>query len=152
MNILFFLTPKKEVAFVPENCTLRQALEKLDHYHYTALPILNERGMYVGTLTEGDLLRYIKDHASLNLRSAEDVPIKKVPRRWYYKPVHVGCTMEELVETSLQQNFVPVIDDCDVFIGIIPRRHIIQHFYQQLPKQPDVPLTTPQTIPERASV
>ena len=134
MNILFFLTPKKDVAFVPENCTLRQALEKMEHYRYTALPILNEQGMYVGTLTEGDLLRYIKGHASLNLKSAEDIRISSLPKRWYYKPVNIGCTMEELVEASMQQNFVPVIDDSKVFIGIIRRRHIIEHFYNQLKK------------------
>lgn len=132
MNILFFLTPKKDVAFVPYNCTLRQALETMDQYRYTALPILNDQGMYVGTLTEGDLLRYIKGHASLNLKSAEDIRISSLPRRWHYKPVNIGCTMEELVEASIRQNFVPVIDDSKVFIGIIRRRHIIEQLYKQL--------------------
>ena len=31
MNILFFLTPKSEVACVQEADTLRQALEKMEH-------------------------------------------------------------------------------------------------------------------------
>ncbi len=148
MNILFFLTPKSDVAFLPEHCTLRQALEKMDHYRYTALPILNEQGMYIGTLTEGDLLRYIKDHASLNLKSAEDVRLDKLPRRWYYKPVNIGCTMEELVEASMQQNFVPVIDDSKVFIGIIRRKHIIENLYKKAQQPQPVAV---QPLQERAS-
>ena len=135
MNILFFLTPKKDVAFVPENCTLRQALEKMEHYRYTALPILNEQGLYVGTLTEGDLLRYIKSHASLNLKSSEDVRISALPKRWNYKPVNIDCTMEELVEASMQQNFVPVLDDNKSFIGIVTRKDIMKYFAGDMKKK-----------------
>ena len=104
--------------------------------------------MYLGTLTEGDLLRYIKDHASLNLKSAENVRLDKIPRRWYYKPVNIGCTMEELVEASMQQNFVPVIDDGKVFIGIIRRKHIIENLYKK--SQQPQPVAA-QTLQERAS-
>jgi len=57
-NILFFLTPKAMCAFLYDDYTIRQALEKMEAAGYTALPILNKRGEYRGTLTEGDLLAF----------------------------------------------------------------------------------------------
>lgn len=38
MNIAFFLIPKKEVAYLPIKCTMRQALEKMEYHKYTASP------------------------------------------------------------------------------------------------------------------
>ena len=60
MNILFFLTPKSEVAYISEEDTLRQALEKMEYHKYSAIPIISRTGRYIGTLTEGDLLWGIK--------------------------------------------------------------------------------------------
>lgn len=60
MNILFFLTPKSEVAYVEETDTLRQALEKMEHHGYAAVPLLSTEGKYLGTLTDGDVLWGLK--------------------------------------------------------------------------------------------
>ena len=60
MNILLFLTPKKDVAYLYDDYSIRQALEKMEHHRYTAIPIINKKGEYVGTLTEGDILWYLK--------------------------------------------------------------------------------------------
>ena len=57
MNLLFFLTPKTEVAFLYDDFTLRQAIEKMEYHRYSAIPILNRKGEYVGTITEGDIDR-----------------------------------------------------------------------------------------------
>ena len=56
MNILFFLTPKSEIAFIYNDFTLKQALEKMEYYRYSAVPIIDKDGKYVGTITEGDIL------------------------------------------------------------------------------------------------
>ena len=135
MNILFFLTPKSEVAYIYNDGTLRQAMKKMEYYRYTAIPILNHAGQYIGTLTEGDLLRIIKKQYSLNLHDAEDFPIEEIPRRWKYAPVNAGCTIEELVDTSMQQNFVPVIDGQKCFIGIITRKNIIEYLCEKTEKK-----------------
>ena len=50
MNILFFLTPKSMCAYLEDKSTLRQALERMEVAGYAALPILNEKGEYCGTL------------------------------------------------------------------------------------------------------
>ena len=53
MNLLFFLTPKSEVAYVEESDSLRQVLEKMEYHGYTAVPLLSPDGRYIGTITEG---------------------------------------------------------------------------------------------------
>lgn len=129
MNVLFFLTPKSEVAYLYEDYSLRQALEKMEHYRYSAVPVIDRNGCYVGTLTEGDLLWYIKDHKIIDIYATEDIPLAKVKRRWYNEPVNIDCEIEDLILTSMNQNFVPVIDDKKIFIGIIRRKDIIEYCY-----------------------
>ena len=60
MNILFYLKPKNEIVYLYDDFTLRQVLEKMEKHRYSAVPVINRNGNYVGTLTEGDLLWHLK--------------------------------------------------------------------------------------------
>ncbi len=131
-NILFFLHPKAMCAFVYDDFTIRQALEKMEAAGYAALPILNKRGEYRGTLTEGDLLWALKNMCYMDMRQAEARRIMEITRRKDYIPVRVTTGMHDLVERASNQNFVPVVDDKDTFIGIITRSAIIKYCHQQL--------------------
>lgn len=131
MNILFFLTPKSEVAYINENDTIRQALEKMEYHKYSAVPIISRTGRYVGTLTEGDLLWGIKNQFNLDLKGAEKIPVTAVRRRMDNRPVTAGEDMEDLIMKAMNQNFIPVLDDKKSFIGIITRKDIIKYFYQK---------------------
>ncbi len=131
MNVLFFLTPKSEVAFIYEDDSLRQALEKMENHTYSAVPIISRSGQYVGTITEGDLLWGIKNQFNLNLKDAERVGISTIKRKLDYQPVYADANMESLIERALNQNFVPVVDDQKNFIGIIRRKDIILYYYKQ---------------------
>ena len=131
MNILFFLTPKSEVAYISEEDTLRQALEKMEYHKYSAIPIISRTGRYIGTLTEGDLLWGIKNQYHLDLKGAEKIPITAIKRRLDNRPVKADADMEDLIGKALNQNFVPVLDDQKCFIGIITRKDIIQYFYKK---------------------
>ena len=134
MNILFFLTPKSDVAVIQAESTLRQTLEKLEVYGYTALPVVSRSGKYVGTITEGDLLWYIKSHANLNLFDAEDVPLMKVKRKRDNAPVSINASMESLFDKVLNQNFVPVTDDDNIFIGIVTRKDVMTYLKNEQDK------------------
>ena len=131
-NILFFLTPKAMCAFLYDDFTMRQALEKMESAGYAALPILNKRGEYRGTLTEGDLLWAIKNMCYMDMRQAEAHRIMEISRRKDNIPVRVTTSMLDLIERAPHQNFVPVVDDKDAFIGIVTRKAIIQYCQQQL--------------------
>ncbi|MEY8738848.1 CBS domain-containing protein [Bacillales bacterium AN1005] len=66
MNVAFFLIPKQEVAFVFQHWTMRQVMEKMEYHRYSAVPILNKDGHYLGTITEGDLLWKMKNTGNLD--------------------------------------------------------------------------------------
>ena len=131
-NILFFLTPKAMCVCLYDDYTVRQALERMEAAGYAALPILNKRGEYRGTLTQGDLLGALKNMCYLDMRQAEAHRIMEISRKKDNVPVKVTTSMHELVERASSQNFVPVVDDKDTFIGIITRGAIIKYWSQRL--------------------
>ena len=135
MNVLFFLKPKGELAYLYDDCTLRQGVEKLERSGFTAIPIINRKGEYIGTITEGDILWTLKNKFALDLRMAEDVPIQTVKRRMRFEPISIDANMEDLVSKAMNQNFVPVIDDKRIFIGIVTRKDIIEFCYKEYTKQ-----------------
>ena len=130
MNILFFLTPKCDVAYVEEEDSLRNTLEKMEFHRYSAIPVLSKDGKFAGTRTEGDLLWEIKNQLNLDLKEAEKVLVKDIPMRKHFEAVGINSSMEGLVARSLTQNFVPVVDDLGHFIGIVKRRDLMDYLYR----------------------
>jgi predicted transcriptional regulator len=131
-NVLFFLTPKAMCACLYDDYTIRQALEKMEFAGYAALPILNKRGEYRGTLTEGDLLWALKNMCYMDIRQAEAHRIMEIAHKKEYIPVRVNTNMHDLVERAKSQNFVPVVDDKDTFIGLVTRSAIVKYCMQKL--------------------
>ena len=131
-NILFFLTPKAMCAFVRDDYTIRQALEKMESAGYAALPILSRQGEYKGTLTEGDLLWALKNMCNMDMRQAEVHRIMEISHRRHNIAVPVTANMHDLIERAGSQNFIPVVDDKDTFIGISTRSAIVKYCHQLL--------------------
>lgn len=127
MKVAFFLTLKEDVVYLPVDATMRQALERMEHHRYSAVPLLDNAGRYVGTLTEGDLLWKLKHTPDLTFAQTETYRLADVPRHVNNEPVHIDAEMEELLSKALGQNFVPVVDSRDVFIGIVRRRDLIKY-------------------------
>lgn len=135
MNVAFFLKPKSEVAYLLSNWTIRQGLEKMCNHGYTAIPVLNEEGKYIGTVSEGDFLWYIikgentENIKQVDIREQENTKIFNIIKNNKKAPVKITAKMEELFEKAMEQNFVCVVDDRDFFIGIVTRKDIIKYFY-----------------------
>ncbi|MCP1101074.1 CBS domain-containing protein [Aequitasia blattaphilus] len=135
MNIMFFLKPKSELAYIYDYHTLRQALEIMEHHRYSSVPIISKDGEYIGTITEGDLLWYLKSSNILSIKDAEDIPILSLDRKSSYDSVNGNSDMESLIMKALNQNFVPVTDDMNNFIGIITRKDIILYYYNRMEEE-----------------
>ncbi|OPA79036.1 hypothetical protein BVG16_07990 [Paenibacillus selenitireducens] len=128
MNIAFFLLPKNEVVCLTQESTLRQTLERMEYHRFTSVPVLSEIGEYVGTCTEGDLLWFMKNsEGKITFENASKVLLKDVPLRSANKPVLIDSNMEDLISLAKVQNFVPVVDDMNKFIGIVRRSEIISY-------------------------
>ena len=65
------------------------------------------------------------------LQEMEEIRIKSLPRKRDNEPVNINCNIDDLIMTSMNQNFVPVIDDNRIFIGIVTRKSIIGYCYNQ---------------------
>lgn len=128
MNIAFFLLPKQEVVCLTQDATLRQTLERMEYHRYTAVPILTHDGGYSGIVTEGDLLWYMKSHPEVTFEQAHRVKLADIPLRLAdNQAVRIDSNIEDLISLVKLQNFVPVVDDMNRFIGIVRRSDIIDY-------------------------
>lgn len=132
MNIASFLLPKAEVAYLRDDMTLRQGLEKLRRSGFTAIPVIDIEDRYVGVISVGDflwnILAYNQSLESITLKSLEYMTVRDFIQSGKVRSARIDTAMENLLEQAKNQNFVPVVDDRNVFIGIVTRSDIIKYF------------------------
>ena len=132
MNALLLLTPKNQLKFLDASNTARQGVEKIKVTGYSAIPVVDgQTGIYVGTISEGDLLWGLLDTPNQNLYDLEQIKLIDLIDSNKYKPMHVQSSMEEVVESIMNQNFIPLVDDRGVFMGIVTRRKVIEYYYRK---------------------
>jgi len=121
-----------------EDTTLRQTLERMEYHRYTAVPIINDDGGYAGTVTEGDLLWFMKSRPDFTFEMANKVKLSDIPLRLTNKTVRIDANMDDLISLAKVQNFVPVVDDINRFIGIVRRSEIIDYCQKLIMDQQSV--------------
>ena len=126
MNILHFIMPKAEVAFLNADSTVRQGLEKMLFHGHSAIPVVDSEGRYEGTVTEGNFLRALYNDREPDLKRLENIELRSIIRR-DYKAISANADINEILSNAINQNFVPVVDDRGMFIGIITRKSIIRY-------------------------
>lgn len=139
MNIAYFLTPKQDTAYLYDDYTLRQALEKMRAHGYTQIPVISREGKYIDIVTEGDFLWYMLDCGGVSLPDAEELMLRDVLSRVRPRPfqcARITATVDEIVALVMNQNFLPVTDDDGSYIGIVTRRSIIRHFVSEYISKP----------------
>lgn len=127
MNIARFLIPKVNSVYLTETQTVRQGLEKLLRHRYAAIPVLKENGEFSGCVSEGDFLRHIMASDTTNLKDHEKCKIVDIMRFDFCPPLTITASIEDVVDQSRQQNFVPIVDDRNTFIGIVTRKDVISY-------------------------
>ncbi|MDO4565525.1 MAG: CBS domain-containing protein [Clostridia bacterium] len=132
MNLLFFLTPKQDVCVLKKDQTVRQAIEKLRTSRHTAVPVIDCEGRYCGTIADSDLLHVVIEHESP--RDWERIPLHTIVKKNLNPAVNVSTHVDDLLQSATERNFVPVVDDYGVFIGIVTRKDIIRYFISEQKK------------------
>lgn len=130
MNIAKLMIPKVSTAFLHENDTIRQGLERFTIHGYTAIPVLNDREQYIGSVTEGDFLRHLVKTGTTDWKAQEQFRIKSILRRDFCPPLSIDAAPEEVVSAILNQNFVPIIDGRGTLCGILTRKSVIEYLSQ----------------------
>ena len=130
MNILRFLVPKSLVEYIPASSTVRQAYEKMRYHSYVAIPVLDEEGIYVGTVKRDDVSKFFIENGAADFKSAEKVGIDKLIDPEYSRPLYHNSKIEDMIVGVREHNFVPVVDDRGCFIGIILRRDVLDFLFK----------------------
>ena len=61
------------------------------------------------------------------MKDTEKLRILDILRDNTYPPVRITASMEQMLSSALNQNFIPVVDDLGKFIGIVTRKDILRH-------------------------
>lgn len=135
MNIMFFLTHKSEVTYLYDDMGMKEGLEKLQASGYHAIPLISREGEYLGTVTEGDFLWMICEYGEIiGDKKTRSLQMRDLPRRCDNKAVDANAKIMDLLSRASNQNFVPVIDDRNMFIGIVTRKKIFDYCKENLKK------------------
>lgn len=132
MDIKSFLYPKNEVSYLTTSSTMKDALDKLEACQYSAIPILDDNGRYYGTLSEGDLLWKLKSTPGLEFDNMHEIPVVAIKKRLKVECVALGADLDDMLALAADQNFVPVVDDDRVFLGIVRRKDIIEYYTRNI--------------------
>ncbi|UKS29266.1 CBS domain-containing protein [Paenibacillus sp. HWE-109] len=132
MKTASFLLPKDKVAYIHSSSSMKEALEQLEQHYYTALPIVDPEGKYAGTLSEGDLLWTLKDTPGLDFTNMDQIQVCDIEKNTRNESVSIHAHMEDMLALAADQNFVPVVDDNFIFLGIIRRKDIIEYYMRNI--------------------
>lgn len=137
MNIAYFLKTKGDVSYLYDSFSLRQGLEKMRNHGHSAIPVLSDDNKYIGTISEGDFLWYLVDDRKktlykANIKSLDEIKIRDIFKKGKNPSVRITATMDEMLMRAMDQNFIPVVDDRNYFIGIITRRDIMHYINSKL--------------------
>ena len=132
MNIAYFLTPKADVRTLFDDNTFRKGLEILQDGLYTVVPVTTRDNLYVGAVSTSDFLWYMYDgvvdeNGNVSTKPVKGILVRDIMKKGTYPAVSVTSSLEQLLERIMNQNFVPVVDARNAFIGIVTRHNVLEY-------------------------
>lgn len=132
-NVLSLLTPKTSLVYLNDNVTIRQALEKMRVHRFTSIPVINHLdGTYVGSVAEGDLLYNLIKEESVSIKELENKSITSIIRPLYMPAMKADTTIKELIDLITIQNYVPIVDDRNILMGIVTRKSAMKYLLSKI--------------------
>lgn len=131
MNVFQLLITKNEASYLSEDTLVSDAIKQLRTSGYTAVPVIREDGTYAGTVSEGDFLWAFLDEND-EAGKKMSFPVKTIMQPGRNPAVKIDVELPLLFSEALNRNFVPVVDDRDMFIGIVTRKQVITFLMKHL--------------------
>ena len=126
-NPLLLLTPKTQLAILDDSMSIRQGLEKMKAHGFSAIPVINHLdGTYLGSISEGDFLWYILANDATK-EKLEETKLLKLIKTDKMPAVKVDADINDLLQMVMVQNYVPIVDDRNILMGIVTRRSVLNH-------------------------
>lgn len=127
VNIAAIMLPKVSTVQICENNTVRQGMEVFARYGYTAIPVVSEEGKYLGSVSEGDFWRHMCRIGTTDKKAQEKYRIRDIFRPDFCEPLPIDADIDQVVETALKQNFIPIIDGRGYLSGMVTRQILIRY-------------------------
>ena len=104
MNIFGILVPKQMITYLYADDSLDMAVKKLIESGFTAVPVLDKAGVYVGVVSKGDFLNMVMECGRDKL--AEHTVSEIISQDKEAFIINTVST-EEIMEKILDRNFCP---------------------------------------------
>ena len=130
MNAFKLIIDKAECKYLYEDIPFVDGLRQFQEGGYTAVPVIKNDGTYAGTIRDKDFLqKYINPddlNKPNNLEKLTNMTVGDIVKPEMNPAINISKDINDVLLLSMQQNFVPIVDDRDVFVGIITRKDIIK--------------------------
>lgn len=127
MNVAFLLTPKKQLVYANLTSTIRQVFERMRYYNCMQIIILNNKGEYAGFISKDDLISKINTSPKLEFKDLNKIGILDIVKYMINKPIGIDSEIEDVENSMKNKSFLPVVDDNNVFIGIVKKEDILNY-------------------------
>ena len=132
MNTAMLLKPKSMVAYIYGDLPAKEGLKEFIAHGFTAVPVIDREGMYLGVVSERDFLYRLLDAGSVEAADANGYTVADLVSDTRFEAVTIVADMDILFNRIIEQNFVPVIDSRGMFSGIVTRKDVLMHMKHRL--------------------
>lgn len=103
MNIAMMI-PKALTVVLVSTATVRQGLEIMRNHSYTAVPVTNEEGVYIGCVTEGDFLQHLFCVGTTDLGSHERHKLGSILREGFCPALSITAAEEGVCDSKRRKS------------------------------------------------
>ena len=132
MNTAMLLKPKSMGAYIYGDLSAKEGLKEFIAHGFTAVPVIDREGMYLGVVSERDFLYRLLDAGSVEAADANGYTVADLVSDTRFEAVTIDADMDILFNRIIEQNFVPVIDSRGMFSGIVTRKDVLMHMKHRL--------------------
>ena len=132
MNTAMLLKPKSMVAYIYGDLSAKEGLKEFIAHGFTAVPVIDREGMYLGVVSERDFLYRLLDAGSVEAADANGHTVADLVSDTRFEAVTIDADMDTLFNRIIEQNFVPVIDSRGMFSGIVTRKDVLMYMKHRL--------------------
>ncbi|MBP1547955.1 MAG: CBS domain-containing protein [Oscillospiraceae bacterium] len=125
MNTAMLLKPKVMVAYIYGDLLAGEGLKEFIEHGYTAVPVIDREGMYLGVVSERDFLYRVLETGCVDSINTDDLTVADLASCSRFESVTIDADIETLFNRIIEQNFVPVVDSRGMFSGIVTRRDMM---------------------------
>ncbi|MBQ7782508.1 MAG: CBS domain-containing protein [Oscillospiraceae bacterium] len=132
MNTAMLLKPKSMVSYIYGDLSAEEGLREFISNGYTAVPVIDRDGMYMGVVSERDFLYRILDAGSVAAVNEGNLTVAELVNDTRFESVTIDADIQTLFSRIQDQNFVPVVDSRGMFSGIVTRKDVLMRMEYKL--------------------